>query len=1075
MRKLFLILRAFVALCVSAAEKDWENEHIFESGKMNARVPSYSYLNAEDALTGNRDMSRMLLLNGDWKFKFVENDDLRPMDFWKADFDVASWDNIEVPSNWELKGYGQPIYTNIVYPFTPNIQDTSLTYDWKGPQPPLPPYIYRDNPVGSYVKDIEVPSAWNDQTLILHFGGVSSAFYLWVNGVKVGYSQDSRLASEFDVTEYMHEGINRIAVQAFRWCDGSYLEDQDHWRLSGIHREVMLMAQPKVALNDFYIRTRLDDKYEDARLEIRPSFMVSDPSFTLEGWKLTAQLYDADEHYVLDKELKVAVKTVVLERNVPRDVPKFALMEADLKNPHKWSGEHPYLYTLVFSLKNDKGVVVESRSQKVGFRKVEFSDKNQLLINGEEVMIMGVNRHDHHPTRGKALTRKDLEVDVKLMKQFNFNAVRTSHYPNDPYLLELCNKYGIYVMDEANIETHHLGGAIAQSPSWTAPLITRIIRMVERDKNNPSIISWSLGNESGTGPAFAAAAGWIRDFDPSRFIHYEGAQGNPTHTEYVEGAAWKMLKWPVFANPTDPYFVDVLSRMYPELSQIVAMSESEYIKRPIIMCEYMHAMGNSVGGLSDYWAEIRQRPNLIGGFIWDMIDQGLETETADGEMFYAYGGDFGDIPNDENFCMNGVFASDRTPNPHAWECKYVFQPVVFEVMDVLAGEVKVTNRYDFSNLSEYELRWEVSQNGKLLQSGIFASVDVPAGASQVLKIPFKKIKYRDDAEYWLRMSLHEKEDKFWCEAGYEIAKEQLVLRPVQETAVTFKTNKTDVKVIDGEQSVNLSSKKFTAVISKMNGQLSSYVLDGKEQIISPLRPNFYRPPVDNNTRGAGWKQWSASKRFWHVLPEKLSVESVSLVEHDDGSVSVDIKSRLADKVELILTYTANADGQLKVKMDLDADESLPTIMRVGMTMGIPSAYVNTTYYGRGPWGNYIDRYFSAEVDEYTAKTDDMFYSYAQPQESSNHIDTRWLKFRTKDDKAGLSVIGSPDFAFSVWPYTAANIEEAKHPFDLKSPGYYTLNIDLIQEGLGGTLSTTLPPYWIKAGKYSYEFVLGGLK
>ena len=976
MRKLFLSVVVLFSLTANAAQNDWENEVVIEKNKMHARVPSYSYLNQDDALVGDRTQSRMQSLNGEWKFKYVGTEEERPMDFWVADFNASAWDDITVPANWELEGFGQPIYTNIIYPFTPNILDTTLKFNWRGPQPPMPPFIYRDNPVGSYVTDFEVPSSWNQESVILHFGGVSSAFYVWVNGEKVGYSQGSRLAAEFDITSFIKEGKNRLAVQVFRWSDGSYLEDQDHWRLSGIYREVMLLAQPKVAVNDFFVRTKLDKDYKNARLEIRPEIALQNADEDLNDWSLEAQLYDANNEVVLDKAMTAKVKDIYLERWPQRDINKWALMEADIEAPQKWNAEHPYLYTLVLSVKNPAGKVVEARSQKVGFRKVEFSAKQELMINGEVVEIMGVNRHDHHPVRGKAVNRDDMEKDVQLLKQFNFNAVRTSHYPNDPYFIELCDKYGVYVMDEANIECHHLGSYIPQQPNWANPIMSRIIRLVERDKNNASVISWSLGNESGTGPAFSAAANWIRDFDPSRFVHYEGAQGDPTHPEYVEGGAWKMGRWPVYANPTDPQYVDVLSRMYPELSQLVGMAKSEYIHRPIIMCEYAHAMGNSIGCLNEYWEEIRTRPNLIGGFIWDMIDQGLEKQGPDGKPFYAYGGDFNDIPNDENFCLNGVFASDRTPNPHAWEVKYVYQPIVVEAVDALAGKVKIKNRFDFSNLNAYEIRWSVSENGKELQSGVLTDIDIVVDASKTIDIPFKKLNTKEDKDYWLRISLHEKQDRLWCKAGYEVAKEQLLMQAAKNEKYTSKSSAL-LTIKESEKELVVSGKSLSVTISKENGELSSYVLKGQEQIASPMKPNFYRPPIDNNTRGAGWGPWDKSKKTWAKMHEKLSVDDVKTT-NEKGQVTVKVKRSLEQQVKLDITYTIFSDGNVNVKMDLDAAEDMINLMRVGMTMGVPSTYVNTAYYGRGPWGNYIDRKMSADEDTYSLRTDDMYHSYAQP-------------------------------------------------------------------------------------------------
>ncbi|WP_226975916.1 glycoside hydrolase family 2 TIM barrel-domain containing protein [Zobellia nedashkovskayae] len=1060
-----------------AAQNDWENETMFEHNKMYARTASYSFKNTADALTGDREKARVKSLNGIWKFNYVGASENRPTDFMATDFNGEGWNDITVPSNWELQGFGQPIYSNIIYPFTPNILNIPKSQQtYMGPLPPRPPKIYRDNPVGSYYRDFEVPTEWKEQSIIIHFGGVSSAFYIWVNGQKVGYSQGSRLAAEFDITDYVKPGRNRVAVQVFRWSDGSYLETQDMWRLSGLHREVMLMAQPKVSLNDFFVRTKFDSNLQDAKLEIRPEIWVKDHSpENLEGWEITAQLYDSENKEVLDKPLSASVEAIYNERWAQRDITKFALLEAMIKYPRKWSAEDPYLYRLVFAIKNPKGEVVEARTHSIGFRHIEFSKDNALLINGEVVKIIGVNRHDHHPIHGKALTREDLRKDVALLKQFNFNAVRTSHYPNDPYFYQLCNEYGIYVMDEANIECHHLGSFIPQQPNWTAPILSRVIRMVERDKNHPSIISWSMGNEAGTGPAFAAAAGWVKDFDPSRFIHYEGAQGDPNDPDYKEGdEGQKVFRGAAHANPDDPNYVDVLSRMYPEIYQLKHMATSPHIDRPIIMCEYAHAMGNSIGSLGDYWDYIREKPNLIGGFIWDMIDQGLEKTNANGEKFYAYGGDFRDEPNDENFCINGVFTPDRKPNPHAWECKYIFQPFAFEDEDVLNGKVRVINRFSFTDLSSYDVKWTLSENGKVLQSGDLKSLSTAAGKSTVINIPFKKISFKENAEYWLRLSVHEKSNRLWTSKGYEIAKDQIVLKPRKPSSDYVSKSKNAISVNETKTEVTIKGKDFSAKVSKFNGQLVSYEFHGTEQLASPLRPNFYRPPIDNDVRGASRKAFIASSKVWKGMHKHLAENTIVDFSQTDKSVKVNVGQTFKNEVKLEITYAFYTDGTATVKMAMDADKSLPNLIRYGVTMGVPDTHKNSSFYGRGPWENYLDRKLGSEVDEFTFKTDDLFYNYIQPQENANRSDVRWLKLSSTTNKSGMKITGVPEFGFSIWPYSASNIEEAKHPYDLKRQGFYTLNLDLIQMGVGGTLSETLPKYLIHPGKFSFEFMLAPL-
>lgn len=1068
----------FLLLTVNAfSQNDWENELMFEQGKLRSRVPSYSFTTHQEALQGDRNTSRMKSLNGSWKFNFVEKSSVRPLAFIAKDFNGApeNWKDIPVPSNWELQGYGQPIYSNIIYPFTPDIQTGGKrNFNYMGPHPPQFPFIekYRDNPVGSYYRDFTIPENWKNQSIILHFGGVSSAFYVWVNGKKVGYSQGSKLAAEFDITDYVSSGENRIAVQVFRWSDGSYLEDQDMWRLSGIHRDVMLMAQPKIALNDFFVRTKFDSDLKDAKLEIRPIMWMKGDEEKLKGWKLKAELYNTQNEKVLEKPMSCSIEDIHFERWPQRDITKFAFLESNIENPIKWSAETPYLYTLVIDVTDPNGTVVESRSQKIGFRKVSFSDENELLINGEPVKIMGVNRHDHHPVRGKALSRKDLEDDVKLLKQFNFNAVRTSHYPNDPYFYELCDKYGIYVMDEANIETHHLGSYAPQQPSLAIPILSRIMRMVDRDKNYTSIISWSMGNEAGSGPAFAAAAGWIRDYDSSRFIHYEGAQGDPTDSNYKEGEeGQKAFRGVPHANPDDPDYVDVLSRMYPEIYQLEAMSKSKHIDRPIVMCEYAHAMGNSIGGLGEYWDLIHSNKNLIGGFIWDMIDQGLEATNDKGGKYYAYGGDFGDVPNDKNFCINGVFSPDRKPNPHAWECKYIFQPFNFKDADINNGKVLATNHFNFTDLSDYEVHWALSENGKQLQSGFLENTNLKASSSGTINIPFKKMRFKDDSEYWIKISVHEKISRLWAEKGFEIAKDQILLKPRIFNDDYVSRSKSIISTKEIDDAIIVEGKKFSAKISKLSGELTSILSEGVEQIMSPLKPNFHRPPVDNDVKGASSKMFKNSQAYWLNLNSRLVTNSVEATSNKNNEIEVVVKKSFKNEIKLEIYYTFLSDGRVIVKMDMDANKTLPGLIRYGMTMGVPDSYKITKYYGKGPWENYIDRKRGAEIDEFKFNTDDLFYNYIMPQENANRSDVRWLNLAAKTKGRRLNIEGTPEFGFSIWPYSADNIANAKHTFDLKKQGFYTLNLDLVQMSVGGTLSETLPQFIIPASKYSFKFIL----
>lgn len=1059
-----------LGLSSQTLQKDWENPLVFEVNKMPARVTSYSYASAADALQGDRNLSRLMKLNGSWKFFFVEDDDQRSLDFFERDFKGEDWEELPVPSNWELHGFGQAIYTNINYPFSPGILET-----WPEVVQPRPPKIHRNNPVGSYYRDFELPVGWKDQRVILHFGGVSSSFYCWVNGQLAGYSQGSRLPSEFDISELVSEGKNRIAVQVFRWSDGSYLEDQDMWRLSGIHREVLLLAEPRVSLWDFHVRTTLDEACADATLEIRPKVQARRAE-RLKDWKLEAMLYDPDGNPVLEKAMCSDLEAIWNEQHPQRGVVKFALMEAQVRRPKLWSAEHPALYTLVFTLKDPEGAVVEARSSRIGFRKIELSGKGELLINGVSVKLKGVNRHDHDHVLGKALTRDDMEKDIQLLKQYNFNALRTSHYPNDPHVLDLCDRYGLYVVDEANVESHGAVGVIPQAPNFIYAIMSRHVRMVERDKNHPSVIFWSLGNECGTGPAMAASSAWIRDFDPTRFIHYEGAQGDPSRKGYREGGHDLPL------NPDDPPYVDVLSRMYTPIEDLRAMSDALHVTRPIMLCEYVHAMGNSIGNYGEYWDLIWERSNLIGGFIWDMVDQGLLSTTDEGVDFLAYGGDFGDIPNDRNFCINGVFSSTREPNPHAWEVKYVNQPVRFETVDLESGKIRVINRFNFTNLADYEIRWSLRGDGQLISKGVLPNIRVAAREAAIVEVPFDLDEASTGMEVHLRMSVHEKQDRLWCKAGYELAYQQLALKRLNPAADAGEDLNDMAKEPDGKAlalaeeggKIRISGEAFTALVSQENGSLESYTLRGKELLRSPLVPNFWRPQTDNDELGIRTHE---SKHIWKEMATWLKTIQVEASTTGNGLVVITVEQEHEDKVSITTTYTLFPSGKVHVNFALEAHPDLPDMIRVGMTAGISGDFVELAYFGKGPWENYIDRNRGAEVGLYRAMTDQMWEDYVKPQSNGNRTEVRWLEFSMEGKKGASMRIQSPDqFEFSVWPYDAQQVDEALHPYDLQRNGYYTLNLDLIQMGVGGTDSWSqrarpLKKYRVPAGEYRFEFTL----
>ncbi|WP_297090600.1 glycoside hydrolase family 2 TIM barrel-domain containing protein [uncultured Draconibacterium sp.] len=1047
MNKLLTMLLAMAVFASQAQNKDWEDPTVIAKNKMPARATSYSFSSSDDALNGDRENSQMISLNGTWKFNFSESEHDRPKEFYKED--VSSWDDIEVPSCWEMKGYNYPIYKNSGFNFQPD-----------------PPFVPRDNQVGSYVRTFSIPEDWNDQRIILHFGGVASAMYVWVNEKMVGYSQDSRLPAEFDITDFVTTGENKLAVEVYRWCDGFYMEDQDHWRMSGLHREVMLLAQPKIAIEDFFVRTRLDATYQNALLQIRPK-VTRAPQKDLEGWTLEAELFCADNKPVLAAPLKKEVSKIVYEHYPQRDNVYFGLMEEKIVSPKLWSAEKPNLYTLVLNLKDAEGNLVEARSTKVGFREVEIKN-GELLVNGESIKLYGVNRHDHHHTEGKTLSRADLEQDVLLMKQFNFNAVRTSHYPNDPYFYDMCDKHGLYVMDEANIETHGLNGYLSNQPEWHMAFQDRVVRMVERDKNHPSIISWSLGNESGCGPNHAAAAGWVKDYDPTRFVHYEGAQGSPEHPDYLKLGTPEYNKQWRRGNPTDPAYVDVISRMYANLEDLEALAKSPYISRPIVECEYAHAMGNSLGNFQEYWDLMHAYPNLIGGYIWDWIDQGLLVKDENGNEYYAYGGDHSDEPNDNNFCINGVIASDRTPKPQTWEAKYVMQPIQFSAVDLENFKVRLLSRFNFTNLNEYNFLWTLSEDATQIQSGSLSGFSLNPGESKVFEIPVKEFETKTNAEYWLRLSVQLKENQSWAQAGHEVAKQQFKL-PFETAGRLKKQTKLAPPVFNtSNNSIVISGKGFEVEVSKTSGLITSYKKGEETIITSALTPNFWRPLSDNDERG-----WKAEKLIgiWENLPSKLQLKNFDA----DATKSV-VHSELAyDGLRLNITYTFSPEGEVLVDFDLKIPEEMPEPIRVGMSMGVSTELQQMAFYGKGPFENYSDRNRAAEVNIYAGKVDEFYYNYVKPQESSNHTCVRWLALGNSA-KNGMMITGERPLQTSVWPYTAENIREAQHPTELTKADRLTVNISYKMAGVGGNDSWSINArpinkYRLLEKEYSFAFKL----
>jgi beta-galactosidase len=1045
----------------------WEDPLITSINRDPARATGYSYTNVQDALACDRTKSRMLLLNGDWNFSFAYKPADAPTDFYKKI--ITGWKKLAVPSNWEMQGYDIPIYKSAVYPF----------------RPINPPYVPKDyNGTGSYQRTFSIPADWKGMNITLHFGGVSSAFKVWVNGLFLGYGEDSCLPSEFNITPYLQEGENVVSVQVIRWSDGSYLEDQDHWRMSGIYREVMLLTEPKLRIADFHYQTKLDKQYRDAVLSIRPRI----DNFTgdsARGYIFKAQLYNKNNQPVLAKPLEKTAFSILNESYPRLDNVKFGMLEVKIPNPAKWSDEHPNLYTLVLTLEDKNGKILEAKSCKVGFRSIEFSkDTRKLLINGKETYLYGVNRHDHDPAKGMAINREDILKDVKTIKQFNFNCIRTSHYPNDPYFYDLCDEFGILVVDEANLETHGIGSKLSNDPQWTAAYMERTNRMVMRDKNHPSIIMWSLGNEAGRGPNHAAMAEWLHDFDITRPVHYEPAQGNPRVEGYIApGDSGYPKDHPHrIQDPVDQFYVDVVSRMYPSLYTPKLMIDQPGDNRPIFFCEYSHSMGNSTGNIKEFWDEFRTSKRVIGACIWEFKDQGLykmdtvkakdvltinQTINSTKQPFIAYGGDFGEKYYD-NFTIKGVVCADGKPHAALYECKRVFQPAECEMVNGTKGSIKVTNRHADKNLADYAVSLSVLEDGKVIITKEIPSISLASGKDTIINISSYLPKMKADCEYLANIRFTLMQETLWAPKGHEVASNQFALTGLAGRTNTEKSYPA-INLAEKDSGYVISGKGFQITISKKNGALSSYLKDNQEQIYSPLLPHFTRPLTDNDRRG--WKPQDLLKEWYNA---GLKLKSIAATQ--SGNITITSNYTLVDgKASAKVIYTIQGNGVVKVDYTLTPSASLPNIPKVGMQCGILRSYDQISWYGRGPLENYTDRRYGFDAGIYSLPIHDFLEAYVVPQENGNRTDIRWMYLSDKAN-AGLLIVADSLLSMSAWPYTEANIQSAKHTYRLKDAGYITLNIDLLQMGIGGNDSWSieaapLEQYQLKAKTYHYGFYL----
>lgn len=1023
----------------------WEDHRVFSINKLPPRATSFGFENRLAALNLTKEQTNsFMLLNGQWPFHWRKSPQDKPDGFYLPTYDDSQWKRINVPGNWEVEGFGHPIYLDERFPFTTTWPDVPKDY----------------NPIGSYRKTFEIPDTWKNKQIFLHVGAAKSSLDVWLNGQKVGFSQGAKTPAEFDITQHVIQGSNLLALQLRRWTDASYLESQDMLRISGIERDVYLYATPKQRIYDIGVNTQLSDNYTKANLSLDVSINNYAPK---KADKLIVEFELLDSSRQLKQVIK-GQKTV----SVGQGTQKKISLSKGFSQPRLWNAEQPNLYTLLVTLRDTEGEILETHRQDIGFREVIIEDA-QLKVNGQAITIRGVDRHETSPKTGHVVSKASMEQDIKLMKQLNINAVRSSHYPNNPYWYELTDKYGMYVIDEANIESHPLAISaktqIGNELSWLPAHLDRTKRMVERDKNHPSIIIWSLGNEAGEGKVFEATYQWVKQRDPSRPVQYEPAG--------------------------EEHYTDIFSPMYPSIQRLEKYAKSNP-HRPGIMIEYAHAMGNSVGNLKDYWQVIDRYPALQGGFIWDWVDQSLEYTDENGVKFWAYGKDFHPtLPTDGNFLNNGLVNPNREPHPHAFEVKKVYQPVRFKEFNAVKGTITINNRYNFNDLSELALKWAIEADGELIHSAVQSMplIDAQESKSFTLKLP--QLPKSDAKEYFLTISAIAKQAqlrdaKIVLPVGHVVAEEQFKL-PVavkldklnaEVHRVIQRSNKDDVELVVGN---------IHYIFNRSTGWLTQIGVAGQNLLNQPLKPNFWRAPTDNDL-GNKMNRWA---RAWQGMSKSLQLKEIDVVERADG-VKLTM-SYQSDKLagNFSVEYFVANSGRLSVEssLKLSADNKMSTLPRFGMQLVTNSGFDNVKWFGRGPHETYADRKTGARIDYFAGQVKEQIHHYARPQENANKTDVRWMALHNNDG-LGLLAIGDEPLNASVWPYYQSDIDfndgdgaqsasglvpvTTKHGAHVPMRKITTFNIDKAQMGVGGDTSwgrMVHKQYQIEPNSMRYKFSL----
>ncbi len=993
-------------------KNDWEHTSIIGLNKEPSHNTLIPYANIKSALEGKESSIYYYSLNGIWKFNWVKKPADRPLNFYEIDYDANNWDEIDVPSNWQMHGYGIPIYTDEKYPYSVKKQN-------------IPSIDHNYNPVGSYRRIFDIPANWNGREIFIHFGGVKSAFYIWINEKKVGYSQGSMTPAEFNITKYLQKEHNILAVEVYRWSDGSYLEDQDMWRLSGIFREVFLFSTAKVHIKDFFTHCELDELYKDAILKVRVKVRNYGEK-DVDQFKIEISLLDAEQRLVgtnilMNENLKIKTNAeTVIE------------LQNDFKNPKKWSAETPYLYDFIIMLKDSNNNIIEVEHCKYGFRKVEVKDDGGIYINGKSIILKGVNRHEHDPDHGRAIPLSRMVEDIRIIKQNNINAIRTSHYPNDPKFYELCDQYGIYVLDECNLESHELRNILPKSDAkWTEACVDRMVSMVERDKNHPCICMWSLGNEAGFGENFGKMKNAALAIDQTRPIHYEGDYGHE--------------------------LTDVISYMYYSPHKLERVAKKHFRKgdkRPHVLCEYAHAMGNSLGNFQKFMDVFEKYNNCIGGFIWDYVDQGLRKMSKDGREFWAYGGDFGDKPNDKNFCINGIVMPDRKPNPALFEVKKVYQNIKVYPIDLAKGKIKIHNKYQFISLEFLDILWELTANGIKIQEGKVEDFQLEPGEQKEVNIQFDISELKPNTEYFLKILSILSEEMSWAEKGHVIAWDQFKI-PIESPTESKKAIQamSFVNMDNLHDSIVIEGNNFKITFGKVTGAIESFISDGKELISSPLIPNFWRAPIDNDL---GYLNIINAENYtidysWKMASEKRKVIKITTEDLNPHVKRINIQSNILNSDNYLeTTYTIYGNGDIFIENNFTPSKDM---IRFGMQMSIPGQYNTMTWYGRGPHETMLDRKTGGAVEIYSGKVEDLIHPYIRPQENGNRTDVRWVAMTNKNGFGLLisDVLGGTYLNISAWPYTMEDLENALHNHELPRRDDITFNIDYKQQGVGGDI------------------------